>query len=1004
MLRRFTLVVLVTTIGWTGIANALGLGDIRLSSALNEPLEAEITLLSASAEELSSLKVSLASQQTFERYGLDRPAFLSDISFDVDNGVIKLTSNSAITEPFVTILVEAVWPRGRLLREYTVLLDPPVFRPQAQPAPAPRQQAQDNNRRIQRAPQSRPQSRPAPSYDGDSYTVRRSDTLWQIAERVRPASDISINQVMLALYEANPQAFNGNINLVNAGATLRVPSAEEMYRRNRGDALSEVRRQNQAWRGGRSSSEGTLRLVPPDDSSSASAAASSPSSSTSTGSTVSPQSGDVRALQSELAEADRLLSAKNQELADLRARLEALEAATDQQSAQDDTSESSAETSPGVDLETGDGGEEIFVDNSDEPVDSESTDSQTEEPVASEPEKPAAVVTTPAKVEESFVDKVLGWFSSIWSWVALAVVALLAGLVFLARRSGGGDDDSTGTWEALDDFEDDGDADTEATSRLRALASEDDSIVVVESEQSNTVAPGASAVSSQSDNYSIENTFSSETAINLDQSDPVAEADFHMAYGLYDQAADLINGAIAAEPERRDLKEKLAEIYFVWGNQDGFVAAAEQVHGHVTDDTDDAWDKIKIMGQQIAPSHALFAGAAAASLDSVDLDFAADDGGVSEIDVDFASEDGASEIFESAGDDDALDFEFTGTNVEIEEDDLLDLDTGGLLGEDESPTIERNIVDDNAATQENPTVNELSIGSDDAATQETPTIESPAVSSDDTAEMQIRDLTDDRAAETAEINLDDLGLDLSALDASGEQEALVDMSGIEDELDLDSSIETLGIDPESLDQIGDGADDDLADLVAGGGSNDESVTVLAPPKSPANDDDASDEETLLAPPVDMDDSLIANADDATMFADVDELDSTVGGGTSRVPVISDDDIDLDLGDLTAALQKTEFPDDAMDATAERPMEPVHSSDLEEDVFAKTLAEDDDVETREMPVDNRTMTEVGTKLDLARAYIDMGDPDGARSILEEVAAEGSSSQQQEARKLLDDLPG
>ena len=73
---------------------------------------------------------------------------------------------------------------------------------------------------------------------------------------------------------------------------------------------------------------------------------------------------------------------------------------------------------------------------------------------------------------------------------------------------------------------------------------------------------------------SLEDTFSSETAVNLDQTDPIAEADFHMAYGLYDQAADLINGALTAEPERQDLLSKLCEIYFVWGNRDAFTDAA----------------------------------------------------------------------------------------------------------------------------------------------------------------------------------------------------------------------------------------------------------------------------------------------------------------------------------------------------------------------------------------------------------------------------------------------
>jgi len=112
---------------------ALGLGEIRLNSALNQPFDAEIELVSAAQEDLAALRASLASSDTFLRYGLDKPAYLSDFTFRVvrsgSKDVLRVTSPRPVTEPFVTLLVEASWPRGRLLREYTVLLDPPVFAP-----------------------------------------------------------------------------------------------------------------------------------------------------------------------------------------------------------------------------------------------------------------------------------------------------------------------------------------------------------------------------------------------------------------------------------------------------------------------------------------------------------------------------------------------------------------------------------------------------------------------------------------------------------------------------------------------------------------------------------------------------------------------------------------------------------------------------------------------------------------------------------------------------------
>jgi pilus assembly protein FimV len=131
-LNRFWLlpVLLLASQSW-----ALGLGDIRLSSALNEPLVAEIELLAATPEELENLTIQLSSQETFERYDLDRPMFLSRLRFrlirsgGVDGNIVSITSEEPVTEPFITFLVEAVWTRGRLLREYTLLLDPPTFAP-----------------------------------------------------------------------------------------------------------------------------------------------------------------------------------------------------------------------------------------------------------------------------------------------------------------------------------------------------------------------------------------------------------------------------------------------------------------------------------------------------------------------------------------------------------------------------------------------------------------------------------------------------------------------------------------------------------------------------------------------------------------------------------------------------------------------------------------------------------------------------------------------------------
>jgi pilus assembly protein FimV len=293
MSRRFThlslwLVLLLWSEAW-----AIGLGDIKLDSVLNEPLRAEIVLLSASPDELHDLTVALASAETFERYGIDRPFYLQGIEFNVVPGaaggsVVQIRSRSPITEPFLTFLVEATWSSGRLLREYTVLLDPPTYAApttqQAAAVEAPRRSTPSDGGRIERqtSPAAEPQQtrtipRPAQSArSGDASSefesspppasqtraddtrigtngdvvVQRGDTLWGLASRARPDTRLTINQTMLAIFEANQDAFGGNINLLRAGAHLRIPGADEVFQIDRNSALAEVQRQHSAWGGG----------------------------------------------------------------------------------------------------------------------------------------------------------------------------------------------------------------------------------------------------------------------------------------------------------------------------------------------------------------------------------------------------------------------------------------------------------------------------------------------------------------------------------------------------------------------------------------------------------------------------------------------------------------------------------------------------------------------------------------------------------------------------------
>ncbi|MFK8053100.1 MAG: FimV/HubP family polar landmark protein [Woeseiaceae bacterium] len=962
MFRWLAALVVVVGLSLGQNAYALGLGEITTRSALNEPMLAQIALLGATQEELSGLEVKLASAETFERYGIEKQTFLQELKFKIRGGAqpyVEVTSSQPISEPFVTMLIEAVWPRGRLLREYTVLLDPPTFKaPPAAAASQPATRAAQTRRPAANQGQIR-RSAPttsAPSISGDQYQVQRNDTLWEIAKRIQPDNSVSINQVMVSIYQANPGAFGGNINRLNAGAVLNLPSEQSLVQINRSAALQEVRRQNQDWRGG---DGGSLTLVAPDDDAGVGSAS---AGETSSGSTVSAgNAAEVAALRRELQEKENQLRVRNEELARLEAALSARNAdageSTDPVSTQDlygDTDPATEVVDPATEEAPAvpdTGATDIFAEDPTVESDPVAT-AEPEEPVVEEPapsRTPAVVTTT--KPEPSLIEKLTG---SIWTYVGAGVLAILGLLAFLAKRRSG-ESDPTGTWESLDSADlEDLDGTLAATGRLRELGSSSGGDTIVTPEKPAVEDPFEStspvdATSRQeafaatsageetaadaaegSEPYSIEDTFSSDTAINFDQSDPLAEADFHMAYGLYDQAADLVKGALAVDGGDTKLKAKLCEIYFVWGNQDGFVEAAADLKASVPAGSGD-WNKVVIMGQQIAPAHDLFSGEVAGSVDDgVDIALDAETMLAEQLQEGEATG-GFTEVFENAP---------TGSDSTVEQPaDLSDI--SGIDFEFDEASLTGD-----SATQDAPALDIDSSGLDfqfDGESLDAGTVEQPI----DVGEVI------GQSSDTAEMALDDLDLDTG-----------------------DSSVDLL----EAT-----GATSVLPDDFKVSLPDDDDATILA--SSAAFDLDVDDTGTTEMP------EFIGGDDDANE-------------ATGIMPVGTIGEVDMDVADLTSELRIDDIGDADGDATMEQPALDGSSTMFSEQVFGGDNAVDSAADTGlNLALDDTGETniaEVGTKLDLARAYVDMGDPDGARSILEEVLAEGDDDQRAEAEKLLGNL--
>ena len=875
-------------------AMALGLGEIRLNSALNEPLSAEIDLVAATPEELGSLEANLASGEVFARYGLDRPAFLNSLEFNVGRGqdgrsVLLVRSRDAISEPFVSFLVDVSWPRGRLLREYTVLLDPPAMLSAAESPAAASVAAPVTSAVVPaappaaQAPAAAPDQAPAPIQQaapavtgGSTYEVARGDTLYGISRSLAGGDRQAIQRTMIALFRANPEAFNGNINRLRAGAILRVPASDEVDGISASEAAGVVREQNAAWRAAGGGQEpGRLQLVTPPEGEAESAAAPDDSG------RVESQIGS---LQQDIAEQKRLLELRNQELADLQRKLaeaRAQEAAAAQPPAP--APEPAPVEAPEPDTETA-------VAPEDDMGQAEAPSPEPAQPEAVEEPEPAAEVDT----GPSFLERLAGNWTILLGAAAVAVLGML-GFNFMRRRR---EQDVDGALKGFD-LPATAPVPTE-TMRLRALATgdrtaemprpplfderaddEDEDIVVEERPvaRPKTEAPRPSP--------GHEETISAEAALDLDQADPLAEADFHMAYGLYDQAVDLVRMALQKEPSRSDLKLKLAEIHFVAGDTNQFLTMARDLKRSLGSGAD--WDRIVIMGRQLAPDEPMFAGAVSEA--GVDLSL---EGGDNLVDLDLLSTPDGDEGLDLDLGKAAAEAEVTGENEAIE----FDLGDGSVSFSTTQEIGGR----EGGGTVEMPTL--------ELPSSETPTVETPALKANQAARDRMQPATPDS---TAEMAIDDLGLDLGNLD---------NLPDIDDATAIATGVH-------------------------------EEVTQIA---------QRSHEATAVLPRQD---------DDSTAL-----MPGGAEGATAVMPAIDFNDIDLDVG--------------TSDATDSSP------------TGRGTL------ETEQMPqlsqLEPVTMSEVGTKLDLARAYMDMGDPDGARNILQEVLAEGSASQKQEARRLIDSLPG
>lgn len=1005
----------------SGVAQALGLGEIELQSWLNEPLDAEISLRESRGVDPGDVFVNVAPEAAYQRIGIDRHQFLSRLRFEVVTAsdgslVVNVSSREPLREPYLNFLLELTWPNGRLMREYSVLVDPPVYAedsgvqeqvsaPSAAPA-SPRQAAPRSQESVRR--QAQVESSLARGYQADTFgPTGPSDTLWTIAQRVRPDSSVSMQQVMLALQDQNPNAFmGGNINRLKRGEVLRVPTMEQIRSRSQAEANRVVAQQNEAFQSRTVDATRTaeaesapaptqtgaagdeLRLLVADGESrdvteggSAGGDGDLPGGSD-VGSAVAMEeleatrreneelNSRLADLQDQVSTLQRLLELKNSQLADLQGMTAEEAAAADQlpddeaeelaaadgaDEVAEDDSEALEEMPAAEDGEqaatdelTDDSGvdgadEEIATTESAQPIDEAAEQEADEADVAAAPaaEQPREQPRQPAPVAPPAAEK--GFPGNVIDAISnnpMYQIALGGGLVLLLLLLLLVARRNANREKAFYD----------------QLNSDDDS---------------------ESDSFDL--SLEDEAVDQQEGADALAEADTYIAYGRHDQAAQVLETAISREPSRTDLRLKLLGVYADSQDRDSF----EKQYGEIEALEDEAAiEQATILRDRLEEAESM------PSIDDLESQLRSDSFSTS-----VATEEEPGQEDELPSDDDwqlsddlkADEFEaspepeqeneFGELESDVEKetdssDDLIEYDLSILEASDKDEPDDLDIseeqdfsslemdLEDSGETK----ADDEDLSFDFESAPEDEATEEPAV---EAAEEESLDFgleeESDKAEQVggAEADEDELSGDVDALDESFLDELDAELDKVAEE---EGEPEGLDLDESTLDDLElDVSDEDLA-LMEEFSESDEQ------PAGPEQEAASLDEELGL--------------EDA--FSSEEPADS---GPSSE---------QAQEGEPVPTEQEADAMDDDLVPLASESLDgkPEQSSAL--DIDEESLGEDDDFDFL------AGTDESATKLDLARAYIEMGDSDGARDILEEVALEGNDEQKAEAQELLKNL--
>jgi pilus assembly protein FimV len=1115
--------VITSTLGLSTNVLALSMGELELKSTLNQPLQAEIELTNIDDLTEWEIKPSLASDGDFDRAGVEKVFFLSDIDFEIKGSRIVLTSDKSVTEPFLNFLVQVNWPSGRVLREYTLLLDPPVFDDQIQPLTAQNAPQRSN---VQAAAVVKAQPKNQGRWESEeaaegTYKVQRDDTLWEIAIKTRPSRKVSPQQMMLAIQDSNPAAFiNGNINRLKTHQVLRIPNQQQMAARNDSQAVNEVSRQNrelqtagaqidatanaaQTNKAEQSANGGELKLVANSSKVAESAGASGDIESGAAGNgpqnatpdelvialesldTSKLENNDLKerlaSLEDQIATLQRLVSLKDDQLASIQAlelQKEAQAEVIQPQSEQLVTEEIVADETEVSSLNSSVVNNEVDVALEAEDFNYADTETVTETVVTEEIDPALAAAQMQQQAEDRYKPK--GLFAEIMAKPALvggiaggfALLLALIGLGIKKRRDqkegevndpalAGFDENFEFPNENLDD------------ASLEGFELDDDDQLVTDSNELNDdLLEGISGSGEEGVDADLDSV-DSETVAQT--ADIIGEAEIYIAYGRFDQAADLLKNSIELEPSRIDLRTKLLEVYLETDDATSFAEAELDLNslGDIEANEKAVAMRSRLTSPITGDIESLDAEELSFEESEIDLSSLADADDEFSDGIDFEAALDLTDIEESNDDFVAALNESEGSSSDLADNDLISFETDSVADEEFDIDFSFGDEDTIPAVDESADKNDVS---DELSLEEVPTLDVDIDSIDNLDGLEslesLEGLDDLEGLDTLEDldgldelenfdgldglgDLDNLGSldDSESLDVLDESEPLLDTEGFEDlndiptlesnDSELDDSefnnIPTLEDDPS--------ADFDLTELEglsvtaeeASESSGDHSIVDLT---SMTNTSD-SEESDALSTLLDSDDVV----DDLPEFdlgttgfesdssdEDLESLDAELSDLTIAEPDASET-FDSDTSELESELGETS--ELGFESLADNSFEGSSEFDLNEledlpDFSAETndLAEggfniENDIEnvaspangqatsSKEIDIDQLAASEdefdflagtdeCATKLDLARAYLDMEDSEGAKELLQEVVAEGSDQQKHDARALMDSI--